>query len=246
MRLHSSFQSDNLIIEHYELFLYHHVFVVVSEKPVLESASLSNLIEKVCQGIPLEQPAAECVLNATGAAVGDDVVQVPTCFVQCFSCGPVFVLAGQFLFPPGAVIDSVESACGVELPQLSLIVRIIRFQNAVPDIVAAGAAHGKYPLSADVIKLAPHQMQDAGAYGLYQAAVPLADWIVAEQIIVFMVSADEQRGKGPGLQPVQPLLLRIAAIPDTAEVAIIPNSGQRRLYRKKYYPEIFYIALKIQ
>ena len=223
----SSFQSDNLIIEHYELFLYHHVFVVVSEKPVLESASLSNLIEKVCQGIPLEQPAAECVLNATGAAVGDDVVHVPTCFVQCFSCGPVFVLAGQFLFPPGAVIDSVESACGVELPQLSLIVRIIRFQNAVPDIVAAGAAHGKYPLSADVIKLAPHQMQDAGAYGLYQAAVPLADWIVAEQIIVFMVSADEQRGKGPGLQPVQPLLLRIAAIPDTAEVSVIPNSGQR-------------------
>lgn len=221
----SSFQSDNLIIEHYELFLYHHVFVVVSEKPVLESASLSNLIEKVCQGIPLEQPTAECVLNATGAAVGDDVVHVPTCFVQCFSCGPVFVLAGQFLFPPGAVIDSVESACGVELPQLSLIVRIIRFQNAVPDIVAAGAAHGKYPLSADVIKLAPHQMQDAGAYGLYQAAVPLADWIVAEQIIVFMVSADEQRGKGSGLQPVQPLLLRIAAIPDTAEVPVVLNSG---------------------
>ena len=89
-------------------------------------------------------------------------------------------------------------------------------------------------------------MQDAGAYGLYQAAVPLADWIVAEQIIVFMVSADEQRGKGPGLQPVQPLLLRIAAIPATAEVSIIPNSGQRGLYRKKYYPEIFYIALKIQ
>ena len=36
MRLHSSFQSDNLIIEHYELFLYHHVFVVVSEKPVYD------------------------------------------------------------------------------------------------------------------------------------------------------------------------------------------------------------------
>jgi len=89
-------------------------------------------------------------------------------------------------------------------------------------------------------------MQDAGAYGLYQAAVPLADWVAAEQIIVFMVSADEQRGKGPGLQPVQPLLLRIAAIPDTAKISFIPNSGQWRLYRKKYYPEIFYIALKMQ
>lgn len=239
MRLHSSFQSDNLIIEHYELFLYHHVFVVVSEKPVLESASLSNLIEKVCQRISLVQSSTEGVLDTAGAAMGNDVIYIPPCLIQRFPCGFVFILAGQFLFPPRPVVDAEQRACGVELPQLSLIVRIIRFQNAVPDIVAAGAAHGKYPLSADVIKLAPHQMQDAGAYGLYQAAVPLADWIVAEQIIVFMVSADEQRGKGPGLQPVQPLLLRIAAIPDTAEVAVIPNSGQRRLYRVNFYTEKF-------
>ena len=153
--------------------------------------SFLHLLQEIREPIRLVV-AASHEGDAGGSAVGDDVVQVPTCFVQCFSCGPVFVLAGQFLFPPGAVIDSVESACGVELPQLSLIVRIIWFQNAVPDIVAAGAAHGKYPLSADVIKLAPHQMQDAGAYGLYQAAVPLADWIVAEQIIVFVVPADEQ------------------------------------------------------
>ena len=91
--------------------------------------------------------------------------------------------------------------------------------------MATGPAHGKDPFSADVIKLAPHQVQDTGANGLYQTAVPLADWVAAEQIIVFMISTDEQRGKGPGLQPVQPLLLRIAAIPDTAEVSIVLNSG---------------------
>ena len=195
MRLHSSFQSDNLIIEHYELFLYHHVFVVVSEKPVLESASLSNLIEKVCQGIPLEQPAAECVLNATGAAVGDDVVQVPTCFVQCFSCGPVFVLAGQFLFPPGAVIDSVESACGVELPEHSLEVRIIWFQNAVPNVVTAGPAHGKDFLSADLVELPSHQVQNAGTDRLHHPAVPHTCRVAAEQIIVFVIPTDEQGGE---------------------------------------------------
>ena len=100
MRLHSSFQSDNLIIEHYELFLYHHVFVVVSEKPVLESASLSNLIEKVCQGIPLEQPTAECVLNATGAAVGDDVVHLPVVSLQILQGFDVFLIRGKFLPPP--------------------------------------------------------------------------------------------------------------------------------------------------
>ena len=32
----------------------------------------------------------------------------------------------------------------------------------------------------------------------------------------------------------------------TVKIAVIPNSGQWRLYRKKYYPEIFYIALKMQ
>ena len=246
MRLHSSFQSDNLIIEHYELFLYHHVFVVVSEKPVLESASLSNLIEKVCQGIPLEQPAAECVLNAAGAAVGDDVVHVPTCFVQCFSCGPVFVLAGQFLFPPGAVIDSVESTCVVELPKLSLIVWIVRLQNAVPNVVTAGPAHGKDFLPADLVELTAHQVQDAGTDRLHQTAMPLTCWVTSEQIIVFVIPIDEQGGECPVLQPVEPLLFNLAAIPDAAKVSIIPNSGQRRLYRKKYYPEIFYIALKIQ
>ena len=223
--LHSLFQPHDLLMQPHKFLLRHHVFMVVSEEPVFETAAFPNFIEKVRQGIPLVPSATEYILDVAGAAVGYDIVHIPSHLVQRCSCGSVFILAGQFLFPPRPVVDTEQRACGVELPQLSLIVRIIRFQNAVPDIVAAGAAHGKYPLSADVIKLAPHQMQDAGAYGLYQAAVPLADWIVAEQIIVFMVSADEQRGKGPGLQPVQPLLLRIAAIPDTAEVTVVLNSG---------------------
>ena len=39
-----------------------------------------------------------------------------------------------------------------------------------------------------------------------------------EQIEIFMIPTYEQCGKGPGCQPIQPLLLRIAAIPDAAEV----------------------------
>ena len=62
-------------------------------------------------------------------------------------------------------------------------------------------------------------MQDTGTNSLHQTAMPLADWIATEQIIVFVVSTGEQRGKGAGLQPIQPPLLRIAAIPDTAEVS---------------------------
>ena len=191
----SLFQPYDLLIQHHKFLFHHHVFMVVPEEPVFELASLSNLIEKVCQGIPLEQPAAECVLNAAGAAVGDDVVHIPTCFVQCFSCGPVFVLAGQFLFPPGAVIDSVESTCGVELPKLSLIVWIVRLQNAVSNVVTAGPTHGKDFLSADLVELSSHQVQDAGTDRLHQTAMPLTCRVTSEQIIVFVIPTDEQGGE---------------------------------------------------
>ena len=195
MIFHSLFQPYDLLIQHHKFLFHHHVFMVVPEEPVFELASLSNLIEKVCQGIPLEQPAAECVLNAAGAAVGDDVVHIPTCFVQCFSCGPVFVLAGQFLFPPEAVIDSVESTCGVELPKLSLIVWIVRLQNAVPNVVTAGPTHGKDFLSADLVELSSHQVQDAGTDRLHQTAMPLTCRVTSEQIIVFVIPTDEQGGE---------------------------------------------------
>ena len=169
--------------------------MVVSKEPVLESAALLNLIEEICQGIPPEWAAAECVLNAAGTTVGDDVVYIPACFVQCFSCGPVFVLARQFLFPPGAVIDSVESACGVELPEHSLEVWIIWFQNAVPNVVTAGPAHGKDFLSADLVELPSHQVQNAGTDRLHQPAVPHTCRVAAEQIIVFVIPTDEQGGE---------------------------------------------------
>lgn len=127
--------------------------------------------------------------------MGDDVVHIPACFVQCFSCGPVFVLTGQFLFPPGSVVDSVESPRGVELPELSLVVRIVWFQNAVPDVMTAGPAHGKDFLSTDLVELSSHQVQDAGTDRLHQPAVPHTCRAAAEQIIVFVIPTDEQGGE---------------------------------------------------
>ena len=171
--------------------------------------------------------------------MGDDVVHIPACFVQCFSCGPVFVLTGQFLFPPGSVVDSVESPRGVELPKLSLIVWIVRLQNAVPNVVTAGPAHGKDFLPADLVELPSHQVQDAGTDRLHQTAMPLTCWVTSEQIIVFVIPTDEQGGKCPVLQPVEPLLFNLAAIPDAAKVSVIPNSGQQRLYRVNFYTEKF-------
>ena len=80
--------------------------MVVPEEPVFELTAFPNFIEKVRQGIPLVPSATECVLDAAGAAVGYDVVHIPACLVQRCPCGSVFILAGQFLSPPGAVVDS--------------------------------------------------------------------------------------------------------------------------------------------
>ena len=114
--LHTLFQSNNLLIQHDKSFFYHHVLMVVSEKPVFEAAALSDFIEEVCQCVPLVQPAAEYVLDAAGTAVRDDVVYIPPSLVQRFSCGLVFFLVGQFLFPPGVVIDTEQFPCGIKLP----------------------------------------------------------------------------------------------------------------------------------
>lgn len=80
--------------------------MVVSEEPVFETAAFPNFIEKVRHGIPLVPSATEYILNAAGAAVGDDVVHIPARLVQRCPCVQVFLFAGQFLFPPGAVVDS--------------------------------------------------------------------------------------------------------------------------------------------
>ena len=106
MYLYPLFQPYDSLIQHHKFLLHHHVLMVVSEKPVFETAAFPDFIEKVRQGIPLVPSATEYILDATGAAVGYDIVHIPACLVQRCPCGSVFIFAGQFLFPPGAVVDS--------------------------------------------------------------------------------------------------------------------------------------------
>ena len=104
--LHSLFQPNNLIIQHHKFLLHYHVLMIVSEKPVFELTAFPDIIEKVRQGIPLVPSATEYILDAAGAAVSYDVVHIPARLVQRCPCGSAFILVGQFLSPPGAVVDS--------------------------------------------------------------------------------------------------------------------------------------------
>ena len=112
--------------------------------------------------------------------------------------------------------------------------------------MAFRAAHGEEAAALQLKDLTAHQVQHMRANAVYLAAVPLRHRVSFQRVIVFMVAADEGKREGQAFQPVQRFIVAAVTEPNTAEVSFIPNSGQRRLYRKKYYPEIFYIALKMQ
>jgi len=81
-------------------------------------------------------------------------------------------------------------------------------QDTVLDIMAPGAAHGEEGVSLQVKDLPAHQMDYMRPDSLDRSTVPFLCRVFAQQVEVFMVAADEQRGKGQILQPVQvPLLL---------------------------------------
>ena len=78
----------------------------------------------------------------------DDVVYIPASIVQRFSRGLVFRIVGQFLFPPGLVVDSKGRTFGVEHMELLEEPGIVRLQDAALNIVAATPAHSKDPFTA--------------------------------------------------------------------------------------------------
>ena len=185
--------------------------------------------------------------NAGGGAVGDDVVHLPADRVEVSPRLGVFPIGGQFLRPPGNVVDAVSrSWFALEHHEPSLKIRGIRLQNPILNIVAFCAAHGEEAAALQLEDLTAHQVQNMGTNAMHLAAVPLCHGVSRQRVIVFMVAADEGKREGQAFQPVQRFIVAAVTKPNAAEVSIIPNSGQRGLYRKKYYPEIFYIALKIQ
>ena len=68
--------------------------MVVSEKLVFEAAAFLDFTKGVHQRVLLVHSSAECVLDAAGAAVRDDVVYIPASFVQRFYCGLIFSCTG--------------------------------------------------------------------------------------------------------------------------------------------------------
>ncbi len=70
--------------------------------------------------------------------MADDVVHLPTVPIQAGPGSLVFLLTGQFLLPPRAVVYSVQRPTGIQPPAFLLKLRIVRLQDTAADVVAAG------------------------------------------------------------------------------------------------------------
>ena len=218
----------------------------MAEQPVVVFCSFPHLLQEVREPVRLVV-AAPHEGDAGGSAVGDDVVHLPADRVEVSPRLGVFFIGGKLLRPPRDVVDAVpRSWLALERHEPSLKIRGIRLQNPILDVVAFCAAHGEEAVTLQLEDLTAHQVQNMGTNTVYLTAVPLRNRVSFQRVIVFVVAADEGKREGQAFQPVQRFIVAAVAKPHAATVAIIPNSGQRRLYRKKYYPEIFYIALKIQ
>ena len=218
----------------------------MAEQPVVVFRSFFDLLQEIREPVRLVV-AAPHEGDAGGSAVGDDVVHRPADRVEVSPCLGVFFIGGQLLDPPRDMVDAVSrSWLALERHEPSLKIRGIRLQNPILDVVAFGTAHGEEAVILQLEDLAAHQVQHMRSNAMHLAAVPIVHGVSFQRVIVFMVAADEGKRKGQAFQPVQRFIVAAVTKPHAAEVSIIPNSGQWRLYRKKYYPEIFYIALKIQ
>lgn len=193
--------------------------MVMPEEPVSEPAPLPDLIQKFCEGIRGGAASQQFLLDAGGGAVGDDVVHTPSRPLQIGPGLLIFLRCGQSLLPPGAVVHPKGRTLGLEALELLLKQWVIRFPNAVLDIMAVRSPHGEHALASKVKYLAPLQQEHGGLDAADRSAVSLLQRIDTQGIVILMVAGHEQGGERPSLQEVQPLPVLAVAIPHSAEVA---------------------------
>ena len=151
--------------------------------------------------------------------MGDYIVHLILNALQTVLGFLILRLTGKLLLPPGSVVDPEAGAHSAKSPVLFFKIRRFGIQNAVLDVMTPGASHGEEGVSLQVKDLPSHQMDHMRPDSLDRSAVPFLCRVFSQQVEVFMVAADEQRGKGQILQPVQIPLLLLAPIPYAAKIS---------------------------
>ena len=201
------------------------VVVVMSEQPVVELGSFFDFLQEAGQVVVNISTVSQYVHDAVWGAVGDHIIHL---IVNAFQIAPSFFilgLTGKLLFPPGAMVDPESGAHSAKGPVLFFEIGCFGVQDTVLDIMASGTAHGEEGIPLQIKDLPAHQMDHMRTDSLDLSAVPFLCGVFSQQVEVFMVAADEQRGKGQVLQPVQVPLLLLTPVPYAAEITVVLNSG---------------------
>ena len=215
----------HLLPEQDEAVVDNFVVVVMSEQPVVELGPFFDFLQEAGQLVVNISTVSQYVHDAVWGAVCDHIVHL---IVNAFQAVPSFLILGfigKLLFPPGVVVDPESGAHSAKSPVLFFKIRRFGIQNAILDVVAPGTAHGEDGVSLQVKDLPAHQMDYMRPDSLDRSTVPFLCRVFAQQVEVFMVAADEQRGKGQILQPVQIPLLLLAPIPYATKISFVLNSG---------------------
>lgn len=213
----------HLLPEQDEAVVDDFVVVVMSEQPVVELGPFFDFLQEVGQVVVNISTVSQYVHDAVWGAVCDHIVHL---IVNAFQTVPSFLILGfigKLLFPPGVVVDPESGAHSAKGPVLFFEIGCFGVQDTVLDIMAPGAAHGEEGVSLQVKDLPAHQVDHMRPDWLDLSAVPFLCRVFSQQVEVFMVAADEQRGKGQILQPVQVPLLLLAPVPYAAKISIITN-----------------------
>lgn len=181
----------HLLPEQDKAVIYHFIVMIMSEQPAIKVCLVSEFFQKIGQVIVDKSSVAQCVFDAAGGAMGDDVVHV---IVGLFQVALRFLIlrrAWKFFFPPGVVVDPKVRSHSTKSPILFLKVWGIGIQNAIFDVVAAGSAHGEEGVPLQFKNLTTHQVDDMGADALDLSAVLFFYRVFCQKIKILVVSADK-------------------------------------------------------
>ena len=213
-----------LLPEQDEAVIDDFVVVVMSEQPVMKPGSLFDFFQEVCQVVVNITTVSQYVHDAAWSAVSNDIVCLIVNAFQAVASFLVLGLAGKLLVPPGVVVDPEEGAHSAKSPVLFFKIGSFGIQNTILDVMAPGSAHGEEGVPLQIKDLPTHQVDHMGPDALDFPAVPFLYRIFPQQIEVFVVAADKQRGERQIFQPIQAAGILFASFPYTAEVSIMLNS----------------------
>ena len=154
--------ADDLLIKQNLLVGHDSVVVVVTEVPFAVVYGVTNLLQVLRGGVRFIEEAerVELTLRGGGTAMRHDEIHRVVMGSEVLKALRHLFLGRHLLRPPRHVVDTERESAAASLVKLARKIRIIRFQNPSPDVVALRPAKCEERLSLNRKHLPTHQVQN--------------------------------------------------------------------------------------